>query len=90
MATRKKKSDVLDVIQKDPTFDDWPKVVKGSHLTVITHKSGKTELVWDDVALLRDVKEAMSEFKQELSANIKNSPKKKTMLKQNDQATNKI
>lgn len=37
-------------------------VVKGSHLTVITFSNGKTELVWDDEALLRDVRKALTEY----------------------------
>ncbi len=35
-------------------------VVKGSHLTVTTYPDGRTELVWDDEALLRDVQEAIA------------------------------
>jgi hypothetical protein len=59
MAKTKKKSDVIDIKQTDVLDIDWPKVVKGSHLTVITHKNGRTELVWDDAALLRDVRAAL-------------------------------
>lgn len=44
----------------DQVIDIWPQVVKGSHLTVITHQNGKTELIWDDEALLNDVKVAMA------------------------------
>jgi hypothetical protein len=47
MTTRKK---------KDP---EEVKVVKGSHLTVTTYPDGKTELLWDDEALMRDVREAI-------------------------------
>ena len=36
-----------------------PKVVKGSHLTVTTYPDGRTELEWDDAALLNDVREAI-------------------------------
>ena len=39
-----------------------PTVVKGSHLTVITHPDGRTELEWDDAALERDVKEAIEAY----------------------------
>ncbi len=39
---------------------DEPTVVKGSHLTVITHPDGKTELLWDDEALLKEVQEAIA------------------------------
>lgn len=36
------------------------KVVKGSHLTVTTFPDGRTELEWDDAALLRDVQAAIA------------------------------
>ena len=39
-----------------------PTVVKGSHLTVTTYPDGRTELEWDDVALERDVKEAIEAY----------------------------
>jgi hypothetical protein len=51
MATRKKKAEVTE---------DGVKVVKGSHLTVYTYPDGKTELEWDDDALMRDVQEALA------------------------------
>ena len=60
MATRKKK------------IVEWPKVVKGSHLTVYTHENGTTTLEWDDEALMRDVREAIA------SVNV---PTKKTRKK---------
>ena len=37
-------------------------IVKGSHLTVITHPDGRTELQWDDDQLLKDVQTAISEY----------------------------
>jgi S-adenosylmethionine/arginine decarboxylase-like enzyme len=50
MATRKKKSaEVTEAV-----------VVKGSHLTVTTYPDGRTELEWDDEALLHDVREALA------------------------------
>jgi hypothetical protein len=54
MATRKKKTEEATV-------------VKGSHLTVTTYPDGRTELEWDDEALMRDVQEAIAsvEGKQE-------------------------
>ena len=39
---------------------DDVKVVKGSHLTVTTYPDGRTELEWDDEALLRDVQAAIA------------------------------
>ena len=38
----------------------WPKINQGSHLTVKTFEDGRTELVWDDEALMRDVQEALA------------------------------
>jgi hypothetical protein len=48
MVTRKKKENL------EPT------VVKGNHLTVTTFPDGKTVLEWDDEALLKEVREALS------------------------------
>ncbi len=36
------------------------KVVKGSHLTVTTYPDGRTELEWDDEALMREVQAAIA------------------------------
>jgi len=41
---------------------DEPTVVVGSHLTVITQPDGRTELVWDDAALEREVREAIEAY----------------------------
>lgn len=58
MATKKK---IVDT-------EVWPKITKGSHLTVIEHKSGKTELTWDDEALLKDVQNAILKFESNIPA----------------------
>jgi hypothetical protein len=58
MATRKKKTETIDA-----TGQDVVKIVKGTHLTVTTFPNGKTELVWDDEALLREVTEAIASVK---------------------------
>jgi hypothetical protein len=55
MATRKKKTDSANI----PEMSE-PKVVKGNHLTVTTYPNGHTELVWDDAALLAEVREAIA------------------------------
>ena len=55
MATRKKKSEVTI----DASGSDVVQIVKGNHLTVTTFPNGKTKLVWDDEALLQEVKEAI-------------------------------
>jgi hypothetical protein len=52
MATRKNKSN--DTV--------WPKIVQGTHLTVTTYEDGRTELVWDDEALAREVRDATMQY----------------------------
>jgi hypothetical protein len=42
----------------------WPKVDKGTHLTVYTYENGSTELVWDDDALLDQVRKAIASVKK--------------------------
>ena len=55
MATRKKK----EVLSNVPS-GGWPIINQGSHLTVKTFEDGRTELIWDDEALARDVQEAIA------------------------------
>lgn len=38
----------------------WPKIQQGTHLTVRTFEDGKTELIWDDEQLLKEVREAIA------------------------------
>lgn len=52
MATRKKKLENVD-------SGGWPKMQQGTHLTVKTFEDGHTELVWDDEALLAEVRAAI-------------------------------
>lgn len=59
---------------KDPSS-----VVKGNHLTVITHSDGRTELQWDDEALLQEVRAAIASA--ELS-NMKPAVKAKVAVRQ--------
>ena len=40
----------------------WPQVVQGTHLTVTTYEDGRTELVWDDEALAKEVREATMQY----------------------------
>ena len=78
MATRKKKSDVI--MSADIAEMTEPKVVKGSHLTVTTYPDGHTELLWDDEALMRDVREALLKAESVvLVADVK--PKRKAKAK---------
>ena len=56
MATRKKKDPgTLSGLPKD-----YPYVTIGTHLTVTEHEDGRTELTWDDEALLQEVKAALA------------------------------
>ena len=60
---------------------DEPTVVVGSHLTVITHPDGSTELLWDDEALLNDVRNAILKAESNIPASVESktkSRKKKT------------
>lgn len=57
MATRKKTK------EENVNSNGWPKINQGSHLTVKTFEDGRTELVWDDEALARDVREAIASVK---------------------------
>lgn len=82
MATRKKKSDSL-VLDMPGTAGSakiiLPKVEKGSHLTVTTYPDGRTELQWDDEALLRDVRDAI--LKAESTIPAKTTTRKKKVIK---------
>ena len=57
MATRKKKSEVTEAMLE-------PVIVQGTHLTVTTWPDGRTELKWDDEALLREVQLATASVKK--------------------------
>jgi YD repeat-containing protein len=80
MATRKKKTDVI--MSADIAEMTGPKVVKGNHLTVTTHPDGRTELVWDDDALLAEVRTALesaelADMKPAVKAKVITQRKKK-------------
>ena len=64
----KKAKEAKKVIEKVKEEITWPKVTKGNHLTVTTHENGKTELVWDDEALAKEVRDAI--------ASVESKPKK--------------
>ena len=70
MVTRKKKTEELS-----PNVDVgvWPKMQQGSHLTVKTFEDGRTELVWDDEALLNDVRAAILKAESVLPADAEKS-----------------
>ena len=74
MATRKKKTDTTLV---NVPANGWPKMVQGTHLTVKTFEDGKTELVWDDEALLRDVRAAILKAESIMPVSTTVEPAKK-------------
>lgn len=63
---------------KKAKSDTWPKVVKGNHLTVTTYENGKTELVWDDEALLKEVRDAIMAYEL---ANLKPAVRAKAITR---------
>jgi hypothetical protein len=67
----------------DDQITDAVTVVKGSHLTVTTYPDGKTELVWDDAALLRDVQKALTDYENSVKVN---TPETKTKRKKKNEA----
>lgn len=46
----------------DNQITDAVTVVKGSHLTVTTYPDGRTDLVWDDAALEKDIQKALTDY----------------------------
>ena len=69
----------------------YPKVTVGNHLTVTEYEDGRTELVWDDDQLLKEVRAAIASVssvevkpKKKAAARTvvaKKSPAKKTVTK---------
>lgn len=80
MATRKKKTEALS---PNVPSNGWPKINQGSHLTVKTFEDGKTELIWDDEALARDVQNALTEYENSVKVN---TPETKTKRKKKNEA----
>ena len=81
MATKKKKDQLikssdLAEMQTDKN-SNWPRIEKGSHLTVTTFEDGHTELLWDDEALAREVREAIASVEAAEPKKIKSRGKKK-------------
>jgi hypothetical protein len=82
MATRKLKK-VSDTIEPaNVPSGGWPKIQQGSHLTVKTFEDGRTELVWDDEALTRDVHNAILSVESRLPV-TETKPKRKKKEKDN-------
>jgi hypothetical protein len=72
MATKKKSkiiesADVAEMVNMDS--GGWPRLVQGSHLTVKYFEDGRTELIWDDKALTREVKDAILSITQQENEN---------------------
>ena len=74
MATRKKKTEELS---PNVASGGWPKINQGSHLTVKTFEDGRTELIWDDEALMRDVQNALTEYENSVKVSTTKTKRKK-------------
>jgi hypothetical protein len=59
--------------KKEVKTEVWPIVDKGSHLTVYTYENGSTELVWDDDALMNDVRKAIASVGEPIKKSNKKS-----------------
>lgn len=69
MATKKK-------LANQPS-GGWPVINQGTHLTVKTFEDGRTELVWDDGQLLKEVTEAIASYEQSQTVTPKKTRKTK-------------
>lgn len=73
MATRKKKTEIIESADlaemSNVPSGGWPKITQGSHLTVKTFADGRTELIWDDEALIRDVQNALTDYENSVKVN---------------------
>jgi hypothetical protein len=65
---------------KSKSTSKWPKVTKGSHLTVTTYENGATKLEWDDEILRSEVRNAI--LKYESNINVTMPTKKSRKSKQ--------
>lgn len=85
MATRKKKTQVIESadIAEMANVDssDWPKIVQGTHLTVITHENGKAELIWDWDALVSEVRAACLKAESNIPVDMKPTVKAKVITR---------
>jgi len=60
MVTEKKTKKATPKKLANQPSGGWPKISQGTHLTVKTFEDGRTELVWDDEQLLKEVQEAIA------------------------------
>lgn len=71
MARKKKMAVEAAVELANQPSGGWPKISQGTHLTVKTFEDGRTELIWDDEQLAKEVREAIASVEQ-------SAPKKTT------------
>lgn len=81
MATKKKSkviesADIAEMVNM--SSGSWPVINQGTHLTVKTFENGRTELVWDDAALLNEVKAAILSVEQKETENGNNKTSKQS------------
>lgn len=75
MTTTRKKKETANV-----PSGGWPKMNQGTHLTVKTFEDGRTELIWDDAALLAEVKDAILKYESIIPV-VEEKPKRKGKTK---------
>ena len=91
MATRKKKTnvivsaDIAEMVNVDA--GGWPKMIQGTHLTVKTFEDGHTELVWDDDALLAEVRAALLKAESVLPVTKEMKPAVKAKARKKKEST---
>jgi hypothetical protein len=71
MTTTRKKKETANV-----PSGGWPKMNQGTHLTVKTFEDGRTELIWDDAALLAEVKDAILKYESTIPVETKTTKRK--------------
>jgi hypothetical protein len=67
---KSKKKATADKLENVPA-NGWPKISQGTHLTVKTFEDGRTELIWDDEQLLKEVQEAIASVANKGEENVK-------------------
>jgi hypothetical protein len=72
MTTKKKTSK-----KENADGNGWPRITEGSHLKVVEHENGRRELIWNDEALLNDVRNAIANYEQSQSNDTAKTPRKK-------------
>ena len=82
MVTPKKKTTpVKEAPVKKPratkSTQTWPRVTVGTHLTVTEHEDGRTELAWDDAALLSEVRAAILKAESTVPVSAAKTTRKK-------------